>query len=405
MIMNSHFDLEIDRSDTGAIKWEIIQDHNDPEHWVKTDAYFGKNRILPMWVADMDLSCPEVVQKALEERAQHPIYGYTMADESYYQAVSGWMNRRFGWHIKNDWIITTPGVIPALHVLVRTFASPGKKVLVQRPVYYPFFSTIKENNCQIVSNSLILDNGKYTMDFDDLEQKTADPEVVMAILSSPHNPVGRVWSRDEIRKFAKICLKNSVLVISDEIHGDLIYPGNQFTPMGLLEDELVKNSVICTAPSKTFNLAGLQTSNIIIPDIKTRIRFQQALKKIGYLGPNPFGMVACRAAYNEGEPWLETLLLHLDSNLKLLKKSFSEKIPHIPVIDTQGTYLIWFDCRALKLDHLKLRALMLEKARVFLDEGYIFGPEGKGFERINIACPQPVLLEAIDRITKAILTI
>ncbi len=403
--MKSKFNHEIDRRNTSAIKWEIIQDHDNPEAWIKTDAYYGKDRILPMWVADMDIPCPEVVQQVLEERAKHPIYGYTMADSNYYEAVIGWMERRHNLQINERWIVTTPGVIAALHVLVRLFSSPGQKVLIQRPVYYPFFSAIEDNQRHIISNNLVLKDKQYVMDFDDLEKKVADPDVTMAILCSPHNPVGRIWSIEEIRAFASICQKHNVLVVSDEIHGDLIYSGHQFTSIGTLEDELVQNCVICTAPSKTFNLAGLQNSNIIIPNSDIRRKFKQALKTIGYLGPSPFAAVACKAAYNQGEPWLEELLLYLDSNMKLLVNEFAKRIPHIPVISPQGTYLVWFDCRALNLNHLELRTLMLEKARVFLDEGYIFGPEGIGFERINIACPQSILQEAIDRISTTLASV
>ena len=400
--MKKFFEQEIDRSRTNALKWEIIQDRDNPEKWIQTDAFFGKNRILPMWVADMDLACPPSVQRALQERAQHPIYGYTLADESYRQAVCSWMERRHGWRIEQDWLVATPGVIPALHVLVREFSAVGQKILIQRPVYYPFFSAIEENGRRIVSNSLVLEGGRYRMDFDDLARKAADPEVAVAVLCSPHNPVARVWSEEEVRKFAEICLENGVLVVSDEIHGDLIYPGNRFAPVGLLEEYLVRNCVICTAPSKTFNLAGLQTANVVIPDAKLRSRFRKALKTIGFIGPSPFGVAACKAAYNGGEQWLDDLLLHLDSNMRLMKREFSKHVPHIPLIDPQGTYLIWFDCRSLGLDAMSLRALMLEKARVFLDEGYIFGPEGEGFERINIACPRSVLQEALDRIITVI---
>lgn len=396
--MKRGFDEEIDRRNTGSVKWEIMQDPDNPERWIRTDAFYGKNRMLPMWVADMDLASPAVVQKALAVRAAHPIYGYTMVDDDYYAAVCGWMQRRQGWSVPPEWIVTTPGVIPALHVLVRAFTAPGQKVLVQRPVYYPFFSAVEQNRRQIVSNSLVLQDGRYGMDFDDLAHKAAQPDVAMAILCSPHNPVGRVWEADEVRRFAEICLRHDVLVVSDEIHGDLIYPGHRFTPMGVMESELLQNSIICTAPSKTFNLAGLQNSNIIIPDEARRRRFRQALKTIGYLGPGPFAAAACKAAYNEGGPWLDRLLQHLNTNLIRLKTTFAARIPHIPVIDPQGTYLVWFDCRALQLDPPALRFLMIEKARVFLDEGYIFGPEGSGFERINIACPAAVLQEALDRI-------
>ena len=398
--MSNQFNQIIDRQNTSAIKWEIIQDKNNPEQWIKTDAYFGKDNILPMWVADMDLSCPEPVRRALEERARHPIYGYTMVDDEYYHSVVNWMKRRHGWQIQQNWIVTTPGVIPALHVLVRAFTKPGQKV--QRPVYYPFFSAIEENKRQIVSNSLRLENGQYHMDYNDLEKLVRDPEVTMTILSNPHNPVGRVWNLEEIDQFVRICERHDVLVVSDEIHGDLIYQGNTFTPVGLLNEELVQNCIICTAPSKTFNLAGLQISNIIIPNDHRKSVFKKALKTIGYLGPNPFGMVACKAAYLEGEQWLEALLQHLEFNRQQFITRFSERLPGIAVINPEGTYLIWFDCRSLGLGDTQLRRLMLEKARVCLDEGYIFGREGSGFERINIACPRSILEEAIDRIVTAI---
>ena len=400
--MNIDFDREIDRNHTGSVKWGIIQDRNDPGRWIGTDAYFGENRVLPMWVADMDLPCPEPVLKALQQRARHPIFGYSTADDAYIRAVAGWMKRRHGWEIDGDWIVTTPGVVPALHLLVRAFAAPGQKVLVQRPVYYPFFSAIEENGCTVVSNTLVLDRGRYRMDLDDLEKQTADPQVRLAILCSPHNPTGRVWSPETLAAFGEICLKNDVLVVSDEIHGDLIYPGNRFTPYATLGDDLFENSVICTAPSKTFNLAGLQTSNIIIKNKIIRERFKKAMRAAGIFGINPFGMAACTAAYDQGEAWLEQLLAYLDGNLRAMTAFFADRLPNIPIIAPQGTYLVWFDCRALNLDHLGLRRLMLEKARVFLDEGYIFGPEGEGFERINIACPRPLLLEASHRIADAI---
>ncbi len=335
-------------------------------------------------------------------RGQHPIYGYTMPDQDYFDAVCRWMKIRHDWTVDPEWITITPGVVPAIHLMIRAFASPGQKVLVQQPVYYPFFSAIKTNRCRIVSNSLVLSDGTYRMDFEDLERKTADPDLTLAILCSPHNQVGRVWSRKELETFGFICRNNNVLVISDEIHGDLIYPGNTFTSWGTLGNDLAENAIICTAPSKTFNLAGLQTSNIIIQDPEIRRRFVLETRASGMAGPDPFGMEACKAAYNHGEPWLENLLGLLTSNLKSFTEKFAREIPHIPVITPQGTYLVWFDMRALGLHHLELRKLMLEKARVILDEGYIFGPEGTGFERLNIACPESMLMTAADRIIDAV---
>jgi cystathionine beta-lyase len=296
----------------------------------------------------------------------------------------------------------TPGVVPALHMLVSAFASPGDTVLVQRPVYYPFFGAVTENGCRLVSNSLVLDDGRYCMDLDDLEEKAADPRCKLAILCNPHNPVGRVWTATELKAFGEICRKHDVLVVADEIHGDLVYSGHTFTPYATLDPDLADRCITCTAPSKTFNLAGLQTSNIIISNPELRLRFKQVMKANGIFGLNPFGMAACRAAYNQGEAWLAKLLSYLEGNRDALCELFAREVPHIPVIATEGTYLSWFDCRALGLDPLALRDLMVDRARVVLDEGYIFGPEGRGFERINIACPRPVLLEAAQRIIQAL---
>ena len=400
--MPNDFDIEIDRRYTGSVKWEFAIDSEDPSQKSRTDACFGSNRVLPMWVADMDFPSPEPVIKALQKRAQHGIFGYTQPDQAYLEAVTGWMKKRHGWHVEESWIVTTQGVVPALHLLVRALTQPGDKILIQRPVYYPFFSAIEKNGCRIVSNSLVMTDGQYRMDYDDLETKAADPDVKLAILCSPHNPVGRVWTREEIQRFGHICLRNHVRVISDEIHGDLVYPGVTFSPFAVADSAFQENTVVCTAPSKTFNLAGLQTSNIFIPDTKIRQKFKESLLANGLSGLNPFGMTACRAAYEEGEPWLEDLLHYLKANLDALVNFFESEIPEIKVIHPEGTYLVWFDCRSLGLDKHQLRNLFLDQARVFLDEGNLFGPEGDGFERINIACPRSLLMEALGRIFAAI---
>jgi cystathionine beta-lyase len=315
------------------------------------------------------------------------------------------MQRRHGWTVDPEWIVNAPGVVPALNVLVRALTDPGQKVLVQQPVYYPFFSAVKNNHRQIVSNSLVLNNGQYTMDLADLEAKTADPELTLAILCSPHNPVGRVWTPEELRAFGDICLKNNVRVISDEIHCDLLFNDTIFTPYATLGDDLAQHAVICTAPSKTFNLAGLQASNIIIPnpDIRKAFSTEMAASALGRL--NPFGIEALKAAYTQGDAWLDQLLSYLNGNLDALTDLFTREIPSIPIIAPQGTYLVWFDCRSLGLSTMALRDLMLNTARVVLDEGYIFGPEGAGFERMNIACPRPVLMDAANRIVQAVKTV
>ncbi len=399
--MRYDFDREVDRRGTDTLKWEFMQAGEDLLHWEHTDRCFGPQRTLPLWVADMDLPCPQPVVDALVARAQHGIYGYTDRTEAYYQSVVGWMRRRHGWEVAPEWILTTPGVVPALNMLVRTFLSPGEKVLIQPPVYYPFFSAIQNNRAAVVGNPLLLEGGRYRMDWDDLEARLSDPQVRMAILCSPHNPVGRVWTRDELSRFGRMCLEHGVPVVSDEIHGDLVRRGQTFTPFGTLEQALVQNAVICTAPSKTFNLAGLQASNIIIPNPDLRARFGATLQSDGLFGINVFGSVATQAAYNHGEEWLEQLLDYIDGNLDYLESFVRERIPRIKSIHPEGTYLVWLDCRDLGLDKCALKRLMLDEARVYLDDGFLFGSEGEGFQRINIACPRSILVQALERIRVA----
>jgi cystathionine beta-lyase len=400
--MKHSFDEEYDRKGTHSVKWEFVQGGEDLLSWEHTDRCFGPNRVLPMWVADMDFCCPEPVVEAIIARAEHGIFGYSAPSSDFYRSVVDWMERRHGWKIDAEWICFTPGVVPALNMLVRTFASQGKKVLIQPPVYYPFYGAVENNDSQLVTNPLVLKDGGYRMDFADLDSKCKDPQVVMAILCSPHNPVGRVWSRDEQLKFGQICIENNVLIVSDEIHGDLIYHDHVFTPFAQISDTFSQNSIICTAPSKTFNLAGLQTSCIIIPNHDLRRRFEETLQSNGLFGVNTFGAVALQAAYDHGEAWLQQVLHYVEGNLEYLKAYIAENIPQITVIQPEGTYLVWLDCRKLQLERMDLKRLMLEQARVYLDDGYIFGAEGEGFERINIACPRKILVEALDRIRQAI---
>jgi cystathionine beta-lyase len=316
------------------------------------------------------------------------------------------MKRRHGWDIKPHWILSTPGVVSALNLLVRSVVKPGHKVLVQRPVYYPFFSAIENNGGEIVSSSLLLKNGRYEMDFEDFEQKAADPTTTLFILCSPHNPVGRVWSAEELTRVGEICLKHQVLVVADEIHADLIYKGVTFTPFAAISDAFADNTVVCTAPSKTFNLAGLHTANIIIPNTGLRRKYRHALIQCG-MGKwaNPFGVVACETAYREGAPWLAQVLAYIEDNLDCLQEFVDNHIPGIRTLRPEGTYLVWLDCRELGLDKWTLKTLMMDKARIFPDEGFIFGPEGEGFERLNIACPRSILKDALARIKKAVSTL
>jgi cystathionine beta-lyase len=400
--MTYDFDQEVDRRGTNCTKWEFVMkddvpifgDHADPKH--------GRDRLLPMWVADMDFRCPPAVIEALAERAQRGIFGYSLPCDSYYEAVLSWIDRRYGWQAERDWISLTPGVVPAVNMAVETFVKPGDKVLVQRPVYYPFFKAIENNGAEIVSNSLLYEDGRYTMDFADLAQKAADPAVTMAILCSPHNPVGRVWTAEELARFGQICLDNDVLVVSDEIHCDLIYSGQNFTALATIDERLLQKSIICTAASKSFNLAGLKISNIIIPDETMRRRFVSTIESHSLFGANAFGLVAVEAAYNYGEDWLAAVMAYVEENFNYMASYLAEQLPQLRVVRPEGTYLVWVDFRALGLDPAARKKMMMEVAKVYLDEGEMFGPEGEGFERFNIACPRSILEEALGRIKDAV---
>ncbi|MFV9674736.1 MAG: MalY/PatB family protein [Anaerolineales bacterium] len=396
--MKYDFDREINRRGTNSVKWEFIKHGDGLLYREEPDDSSSGTRLLPMWVADMDFPCPEPVVEALVARAQHRLFGYTSPTDSYYNAIVNWMKKRHGWDIEPEWICITPGVVPALNMLVKTYVSPGDKVLIQTPVYYPFNKAIENSDGVLITNPLIYENGRYCMDFVGLEEKTKDPQVKMAILCSPHNPVGRVWTRDELLRFGEICLKNNVLVVSDEIHGDLILEGYVFTPFAGISEAFAQSSITCTAPSKTFNLAGLKTSNIIIVDEDLRSRFKKTLGRTALGGVGTFGVVALEAAYNHGEEWLSQVLDYIMGNLKYLEKYIAEHLPQIKVVPLEGTYLVWLDCRSLGLGKLELEKMMLEEAKVYLDEGYIFGTEGEGFERVNLACPRSVLVEALERI-------
>jgi cystathionine beta-lyase len=400
--MTYSFDEEIDRKGTSCIKWEFISenglliygDHADPKH--------GADRLLPMWVADMDFVCPPAVVDALVTRAQHGVFGYCAPTDSYYEAVIDWNARRYGRTVEREWITLAPGVVPAIKALVQTFVAPGEKVLVQRPVYHPFFTAVEKNGREIVSNTLVYENGRYRMDFDDLAQKAADPDLKMAILCSPHNPVGRVWRQDELARFGQICLDNDVLVVSDEVHCDLIYSDATFTTFANMSETFAQNSIICTAPSKSFNIAGLKTSNIIIANNELRHNFAGALERNGLTGANAFGLTAVEAAYNHGEAWLEAAMAYVEANYRFMVDYMSQNLPQLKIIPPEGTYLVWVDFSELGLDPATRKSLLMDQVRVYLDEGKLFGPEGAAFERINIACSRAILTEALQRIKRVV---
>ena len=397
--MQYNFDRVIPRTGTDCIKWDFYGHGSVPVEWNGCE---GENRTLPLWVADMDFPSPKPVIDALVERAQHGFFGYTGLTREYYEAVIQWMKKRHGWEIEQEWIVTTPGVVNGLHQIVRTFVKPGEKVIVQPPVYHPFYHAIENNDAVIARNPLLYNHGYYEMDFDDLAVKAAAPDVKMLILCHPHNPIGRVWMPDELHRLGEICLENGVLVVSDEIHGDLIFSGNRFTPYGMLDAELMQNAIICTAPSKTFNLPGLKMSNIIITNANLREPFKQTLTRSGIYGANAFGVVAVKAAYREGEDWLAQVWAYIEANFRFLVNYLNKNLPEIKPVPLEGTYLAWLDCRALGMEEETLNRLLLEEAKVYLDEGTIFGPEGSGFLRVNIACPRSILVEALERMKRVL---
>lgn len=393
--MKYNFDEIIDRTNYHSVKWDEL----------KTNFGDIPEDVLPMWIADMEFRSPQPVIEAIKKANEHGIYGYTSRPLSYYQAIIDWMEKRHNWKIKKDWIAYSPGVVPALSLIIRAFCQPGDKVIVQPPVYYPFFRVIENNGCHIVNNSLKLSNKKYFMDYDDLERKVDDSRVRLLILCSPHNPVGRVWQKEELIILGEICLEHNIIVVSDEIHADILFKGYRHLPFASISPAFAHNSITCTAPSKTFNLAGLQTSTIIIPNKKYYKIYENILDSLALDENNFFGLVALEAAYRYGEEWLEQLLSYLNENLEFLMKYLKERIPKIKVIKPEGTYLVWLDCRQLGFNGKDLNNFMIKKARVALDDGYWFGTGGEGFMRINIACPRSFLEEGLKRIERAVSSI
>ncbi len=386
--MQYDFTTVVSRVNKGSGKWnEMCAMYPDPEPYH-----------IPLSVADMELkNAPEIVE-GIKEFAENSILGYTGPTDSYFEAVISWMERRHGFTPKKEWIIQTEGVVPALKYVVGAFCQEGDGVLINTPVYYPFKMVVEKNNCTLYENPLVPNGNSYDIDWADFEAKCALPEVKFYILCSPHNPVGRIWTKEELERMAEICLKNNVYILSDEIHNDLILPGYKHFSMGALEEKYLKNCCICTAPSKTFNLAGMQTSNIIIPDEEKC----EVLRKIkGHNTLNIFGYEACRVAYEKAEPWLDELLKVLDVNKHLVEDFFAEKIPAVKVTELQGTYLMWLDFRWLNMSNEDLQKFMREKAGWFTDEGFIFGTGGDGFERINIACPTEALRYMLNRLYDA----
>jgi cystathionine beta-lyase len=345
----------------------------------------------------MDFQSPQPVIDALVNRARHGIYGYTSRSKKYNECVALWMQKRHGWTIDTAWITNTPGVVNALYNAVQAFAEPGEKILIQPPVYHPFTHAIEQTGREVVHNPLVLKNGRYEIDFADLEQKVKDPEVKLVLLCHPHNPVGRVWTEAELRRFGELCNANDVLVVSDEVHSDLIYDGIDFVTYASLGEAYAQNVIVTTSPSKTFNLPGLKTANVIIPNPDVQMKFNEQLKFNGLYGLNAFGSTAIQAAYQYGDEWLTQVMAYIQDNYRFMCDYLSENLPQVSVIEPEGTYLVWVDLRALGIEAEEIQELLLEKGKLLLDDGFIFGDLGRGFTRFNIACPRSILETALDR--------
>lgn len=388
--MKYDFNKIINRNNTKSLKYDFAKERNMPED------------LLPLWVADMDFqTSPEIIE-ALNKAVSHGIYGYSEGKEEYFDAVYNWYNDNFNWQVKKEWLIKTPGVVFAIVLAINALTNEGDSVLIQNPVYYPFTEVIIDNNRKLVNNSLVRNGKKYEIDFEDFENKIIENNVKLFILCSPHNPVGRVWKKWELEKIGNICLKHNVKIVSDEIHSDFVYPKNKHIVFSSLDEKYQNITITCTAPTKTFNLAGLQISNIFIPNLEIRKKVLKQLDKVGYSQVNLMGLVACEAAYKYGRQWLNELKEYLLDNLNFLRDYLETNIPQIKLIEPEGTYLIWLDCSALGFEDKELEKFIVEKAKLWLDSGYIFGKEGEGFQRINIACPRETLKKALEQLKEAV---
>ncbi len=372
---------------SSSIKWDLRETRGDKD-------------IIPMWVADMDFQAPAEIINALIKRAEHGIFGYTYPSDSYRQAVINWMKRRHNWEIEKDWITTTPGVVPALSIAINTYTNPGDKILIQPPVYHPFKKVIEANSRVAVENRLVRQDNYYSMDFANLEQ-VLKKGVSMFVFCSPHNPVGRVWRSEELQRLADLCSKYKTLIISDEIHSDLIMPGFKHNVMAEFFPQTYRGIVTLTAASKTFNLAGLTCSNIIIREPELRDAFQKTINRLSISLPNIFGLTAAETAYNCCEDWLDNLLLYIQENYSYLKTCIEEKLPKIKVTDLEGTYLAWLDFTELGIPDEKIDEILFKEAKVWLDNGPQFGTGGEGFQRVNLGCPREILSQALKRLETA----
>ena len=378
------FDKIINREQTASVKYDL------------RELYFGRNDVLPMWVADMDFETPEFIRQAVTERALHPVYGYSFRPESYFTAYMDWVAGRHNWRVKKEWVLFSPGIVPALNLATLAYTSPGDGILVQPPVYFPFFNAVQNHGRELIENLLIREDGKYVIDFEDFEQKAA--KASMFFLSNPHNPVGRAWTREELKKMGEICLKNEVLIISDEIHGDLMLPGYQHTPMASVSDEIAEQTITCMAPSKTFNMAGLATSSVIIRNKELRVKFGRMIENLHIGNGNLFGAVAAEAAYRKGEEWLNELMRYVNENFKLVDHFLKTELPVLKLIPAEATYLAWIDFSGTGLPDERIKEKLIHEAKLGFSHGPLFGKGGSGFQRMNLATPKANVVDALQRL-------
>jgi cystathionine beta-lyase len=391
--MTYNFDNIVDRKNTNCIKYDFATE-------------FGKSSdAIPMWIADMDFAVPVEIIEALQECLDHGIFGYTDSGPSYFRVIYNWMLEKHDWRVTEDWLVKCPGVVFALCIAVQAFSEPGESVMIQQPVYHPFRQLIRDNRRKVVDNPLILDDkGRYHMDLEDFEKKAVENQVKILILCNPHNPVGRVWTREELQALGEVCIRHDIIVLSDEIHQDFVFKGKHQV-FANINDAISERTITFTAPSKTFNLAGLQASNIFISNPKLKKIFCDKLDATGYGPLNTMGMIACEAAYAKGEAWLEQLVDYLQGNVAFINEFLTAKIPEVKLIESEGTFVAWLDLRELNLTEEEQYDLINNKAKLWLDPGTKFGPQGAGFERMNIGCPRPILKRAMEQLEKAVQTL
>jgi cystathionine beta-lyase len=387
---NYNFDEIIDRKNTSSLKYDFGIERK------------GREDLIPLWVADMDFKLPDEVIEDLHKRVEHGIFGYTDPKDDYRKALKNWYKTRHGFEIENDWNTVVPGIVYSIAVAIRAFTDPGDSVLIQQPVYYPFMETITLNHRKVVNNQLVYKNGRYEIDFEDFERKIVEGNVKLFLLCSPHNPVGRVWTKKELEKMADICLEHDVYVFADEIHSDFVYSGHEHTSFITFVEVYTQRLILGTSPSKTFNIAGLQVANIIIPDAKTRKAFKLENEASGYSQGNVLGMAATISAYNNGADWLDELLLYLEGNVNYVRSFLKENLPQVKLVEPEGTYLIWLDFSEVTDNPKDLEKLIVDEAKLWLDSGVIFGKETALFERINIASPRSLIEQALEQLYIAI---